>query len=379
MVNRLSDIRLVLFFTGSVSVKTWDKIGMLEREVAIYRRLQEHGLHVSFVTYGNTEDLRYADRIPGIRILCNRWRLPPSLYARLLHLLHVPHLWGADIFKTNQTNGAEVALRAARLFRRPLVARCGYMWSRNAAEEQGADSEASQHARTQEAQIFSASARVVVTAEHMKHYVAEQYGLAGNKVAVIPNYVLTDFFRPDLDIICKPGRICFVGRLEAEKNLFALLEAFRGLDVELEVIGDGSQRESLEVAARDEGVNAYFLGNRPHMALPQHLNAAEIFVLPSLYEGHPKTLLEAMACGRPVVGADVSGIRELISHRETGYLCGTSPPEIRAAIKDVLADKGLQKKMGKNARRFVVEHFSLEKVLKMELTMLHDVASMRWE
>ena len=376
-MSALGRIRLILFFTRGISLSTWDKIGMLEREVALYRRMHDYGIGVSFVTYGGAEDLRYAERIPGIPVLCNRWGLSQRFYARLLPLLYIPHLWRADIYKTNQTRGAETALRAAQFFRRPLVARCGYMWSQFIDKGKGAGSKMAQQVRTQEAQVFTSSARVVVTAEHMKHYVAEQYGIANNKVTVIPNYVLTDIFRPDLDIICKPGRICFIGRLDAQKNLFALLGAISGLDVELEVIGDGPQRESLEVTAREEGVNACFLGNRPHMALPRHLNDAEIFVLPSLYEGHPKTLLEAMACGRPVIGADVPGIRELIHHRETGYLCGTSPAEIRVAIQDVRADKALQKKMGKNARQFVVEHFSLEKVLKMELSLLKDVAGIR--
>ncbi len=372
-MSDLGRIKLILFFTRGISLKTWDEVGMFERELAIYRCLQEHGVQVAFLTYGDARDLRYAERIHGIRILCNRWRLPLWCYERLLLVLHGWQLGRANIYKTNQANGADVALRVARRFGKPLIARCGYMWSRFAALEQGADSKAAWRARTQEAQIFTAADRVVVTAEHMKQYIAEQYGLMNSRVAVIPNYVLTDLFRPDSKGNHKPGRICFVGRLEAQKNLFALLEAIRGLDVELEIIGDGSQREALKAAAREKGVNAFFLGNRPHAALPQHFNFAEIFILPSLYEGHPKTLLEAMACGLPVIGTDVPGIRELIRHRETGYLCTTSPDEIRAAIRNVVADADLRARMGRNAREFVVEHFALERVVEMEAALLKEL------
>jgi glycosyltransferase involved in cell wall biosynthesis len=77
-----------------------------------------------------------------------------------------------------------------------------------------------------------------------------------------------------------------------------------------------------------------------------------------------------MACGLPAIGTDVPGIRELIYHRETGYLCGTSSQEIREAIQEVLADKALQVKMGQSARQFVVENFSLERILEMELALL---------
>jgi glycosyltransferase involved in cell wall biosynthesis len=81
-----------------------------------------------------------------------------------------------------------------------------------------------------------------------------------------------------------------------------------------------------------------------------------------------------MACGLPVIGTDVPGIRELIRHRETGYLCGTSPQEIRAAIQDVLDDMDLRTRMGCNAREFVVENFALEQVVEMELALLEEVS-----
>ena len=76
-----------------------------------------------------------------------------------------------------------------------------------------------------------------------------------------------------------------------------------------------------------------------------------------------------MACGLPVIGTDVPGIRELIRHGETGYLCGTSPQELREAIKTVLGDRKLQERLGRSARAFVVEHFALEKIVPLELAL----------
>jgi len=375
MTARPRNLQLVLFFTRGVSLRTWDQVGMFEREVAIYRQLQEHGVQVTFVTYGNAEDLRYTDLIPGIRILCNRWGLPTRFYERWMPILHGKTLFRADVYKTNQTMGADVALRAARLFRKPLIARCGYMWSYFASREHGDDSERARYARKHENQVFTAADRVVVTTGQMKQYVAEQYGLANSKVNVIPNYVLTDLFRPKQEGIFKTGRICFVGRLDAQKNINALLEAIRGLDVELQIIGDGSRRKDLEKSARENNLNVRFWGNQPHTELPQYFNEAEIFVLPSLYEDHPKTLLESMSCGLPVIGTDVPGIRELIRHRETGYLCNTSPAEIRKAILNLLGNKALRTKMGENARKFVVDNFSIEHILKLELALLQELTT----
>jgi glycosyltransferase involved in cell wall biosynthesis len=373
-MSDLGQINLVLFFTRGVSLKTWDTVGMFEREVAIYRRLQEHGVQVSFVTYGDASDLAYADRLPGIRILCNRWGLPARRYTRLAPLLHWRQMWRGDIFKTHQTEGAEVAFLAKRLFGKKMIARAGFMWSvflKNA----GTFSYDAESLIRREREAFTRADWVVVTTALMKEYAVENYGLPSAKVQVIPNYVLTDLFAPSRESRQSRRRIIYVGRFSQEKNLLGLLEAIGGLDVELIMIGDGLQRQQLEERATSYGINVRFLGNRPHYELPKFLNQADLFVLLTSCEGHPKTLLEAMACGLPVIGADSPGIREMIEHRQTGFLCGPSPYEIRAAILEVLGDDRLKTKMGRLAREFVVENFSIDEILKLELNLLYSLAT----
>ncbi len=139
------------------------------------------------------------------------------------------------------------------------------------------------------------------------------------------------------------------------------------------MIGSGPLGERLQEEVSINKLPVNFLGNVPHRQLPEILNNVSLFILPSYYEGHPKALLEAMACGLPVIGTDVTGIRELIHHRETGYLCGTSAGEIRVAIKEVLSDIDLCNYMGRNARNYVVEHFKLERVVEMELALLEEL------
>jgi glycosyltransferase involved in cell wall biosynthesis len=365
-------MHLVLFFTRGISLRAWDKMGMFEREVVFYRRLQEHGAQVSFVTYGDGRDLDYAERIPGIRILCNRWGLPNRYYERWLPWLHAPWLRAADIIKTNQMKGAEVALRAARRWGKPLIARCGYMWSDLAAHSGTERIGEAEQARQIEDLVLKAADRVVVTTPAMANYAVRQYGLPESKVKVIPNYVLTDLFSPG-GVNSIPNRLCFIGRLEAQKNPLTLIEACTGLDVELVMVGDGPLREAIEQKANRIGAKVQLLGNQPHARLPDILRQSSLFLLVSPHEGHPKALLEAMACGLPVIGADTPGIREVIKHRETGYLCGTTPVEIRQAIVEVMGDQELRAKMGRQARQFVVEHLSLHRILNIELDLLESL------
>ena len=80
MVGR-GDVHTVLFFTRGVSLGLWDRLGMLEREVALYRGLRRHVGNVTFVSYGDGGDRLYSGRLEGISLVCNRGGLPQRLYV----------------------------------------------------------------------------------------------------------------------------------------------------------------------------------------------------------------------------------------------------------------------------------------------------------
>ena len=80
-----------------------------------------------------------------------------------------------------------------------------------------------------------------------------------------------------------------------------------------------------------------------------------------------------MACGLPVIGTDVTGTREVIQHKGNGYLCPTSPEGLLHAITEVLSDESLRKRIGKNARDYVVENFSLAKIVEREIALIEEL------
>jgi glycosyltransferase involved in cell wall biosynthesis len=364
---------LVLFFTRGVSLRTWGMMGMLQREIAIYRRLMEHDFQVSFLTYGDASDLQFAAELGGIRILCNETGLPWEQYESELLSIHGKALADCDVIKTNQTNGAQFALQAAQTFGKPLVARCGYMWSFNWQREFGYDSPEATHARDIEETVFRAAEKVVVTTEAMAADIARRIPEASPKTYVIPNYVDTDVFRPQ-----ESGRIenslVFVGRIAPEKNLEALLEAVSDLPVALTLIGEGRLRPGLQKRFSHLDGRVSWEGNIPNMQLPDFFNRSQIFILPSLYEGHPKTLIEAMSCGLPVIGGDSPGIKEIISHGFNGYLSSTDSTSLHAAIRDLVEDADLRFNLGRNARTTVMERFSLDGIVNLELAVLREAA-----
>jgi glycosyltransferase involved in cell wall biosynthesis len=362
------NVHLVLFFTKGVSLKTWADNGSLNREIAVYLRLQEKGVKVSFVTYGNGLDLQFAHALRGINILCNNWNLSAHLYEKWMPWLHAITFRRAGVIKTNQMHGSEIAFRVARIWRKPLIARCGFIMS-EWAEFSGKFTEAEQ-ARRVERVVFPGAQRVVVSAPRMKEYIIQQYAVPSDKIQVIPNYVLTDVFAPRLQVPPNNNQICFIGRLSEEKNLPALIQACEGLDVKLTLIGGGHLHAPLQELAAQLGVQVSIPGNLPHHQLPDIIHQSSLFALVSPHEGHPKSLLEAMSCGIAVLGADSPGIREQIIHDETGWLCGTDAQSIRAGIRHLLANPILRERLGRNARRFIEKNYSLERIVEMEFELL---------
>ena len=369
----LEKYNLILFFTRGVSLQTWGRSGILDREVALYQRLSPHLSKISFVTYGGRSEAEHASHLDGIEVVSNYWGLPKWWYIQYISRIR-PITWnGPTIVKSNQIKGADIAAVTAKRFSKKFVARCGYLYSEFMEYRHGTDSTQVNIARTLEERVFTEADKVVVTTSSMRDQVLKRYRIPGEKIMVIPNYVLTNFFSPTSTKRRLKRRICFIGRLDTQKNPIALLDAIRDLDVELLVIGRGPLEEQLHDKAKSENLPVHFLGNVPHLQLPEILNSTDIFIQPSFYEGHPKTLLEAMACGLPVIGTDVPGIREIITHRENGYLCGTSTEEIRFAINEVMRDSKLCSHIGENARRLVVDNCSLERIASMELGMLGEL------
>jgi glycosyltransferase involved in cell wall biosynthesis len=364
-------MHIVLFFTRGVSLGTWEQNGSLSRETALYKAIRSRSHEVTFVTYGDAGDLRHGGLLSGITVLCNRWGLPRRTYEHAIPFLHASKLRKGDVYKTNQTYGSEIALRAARFWRKPLVARCGYMWSEFEARRAGPESSETREALGLEARVFGRARRILVTTPAMAKDISMRVPQAAGTVVVIPNYVDTDRFAPRSDRRLE-WDVVFVGRLSPQKNVATLLEAVRPLDVRISLIGDGELREALERQATGMNGRVVWRGNLPNTELPGELCGAKVFVLPSLYEGHPKALIEAMSCGLPVIGTDVPGIREVIRHGETGWLCRPDVASLREAIRTLMLDGELRARLGRCARDYATENFSLDKIVGMELAVLEE-------
>lgn len=358
---------LGLLFTYGVSLATWKHAGYLEREIKYYRALAEALGGVTFVTYGGPGESGWIGD-SGIRTISNTSRLPAPIYA-----LGIPfRLRGGQsdiaIVKSNQISGAWVGPWCRRVLGCAFVARAGFVPS-EPWRTKGRHPLRRGWIRLQDWLACREADVVIVTSERARSFLTEVYGLPVEKVAVVPNFVDLDLFRPMTERRLGSHKIGTVARFTDEKNLGDLIRAAALLDhVELVLVGDGAKRAELEILAERLGVRASFLGTVAYDRLPALLNSFGAFVIPSRFEGQPKALLEAMACGLPCVGTPVPGIQELIVDGKTGFLAPSVTPEgIAAAIERLFQDADRAVEVGRRASEFVAESFSLEEVVAREL------------
>lgn len=363
----LRDKTLALFFTCGVSLRTWREVGMIDREVAIYNELSKYFKRIYFFTYGGKEDLKFKNYLDdSIKIIPKKYISNDLLYSLMIPFIHRRTLKDIDIIKANQMWGSWSAVLTKLIYRKKLLVRTGYMLSIHFMKE-NPKSQKKWLIKSIERIAYKLANGIITTSQANFEYVGRNYHPHSAHI-LIPNYVETDVFKP-MNIERGKGSICFIGRLTRQKNLFALLEALKGLSYHLTIIGSGEQREQLIESAKTKNINANFLDNIPNHELPKILNEHELFVLPSLWEGMPKTLLEAMACGLPVIGTNIDGIKEVIKDGKNGILCETDPQSIREAIINVMEDEKLRAQLGKNARRTIEQEFSLERLIDKELEL----------
>ncbi len=198
-------------------------------------------------------------------------------------------------------------------------------------------------------------------------------GVAASRLHFLPNVVDTGRFRPTRAQARRPVTLLTVGRIVEEKRFDLFISALARLRSELKlrvegwIVGppqDARLAQELEAQGARLGLvqgALRFLGGVSDMAPLYPL--ADICVLASDFEGTPNVLLEAMACGLPVVATKVGGVPQIVQHGETGFLCGRNDLDgLVAALARLGSDEALRTELGNHAREYVVQNHSLERL-----------------
>ena len=193
-----------------------------------------------------------------------------------------------------------------------------------------------------------------------------QGGLPASIIHVKPNFMETDPHERS----SAGGPMLFIGRLSAEKGVEVLLEAWQqlSLSIPLVIVGDGPLRQTLEAQTTATGLsNITFAGWRRRSEVFAAIKTASAVIVPSVcYEGFPMTLVEAFACGTPVIGSNLGGVREIIKDGLNGlhFLAGDAT-DLACKVEWAWRHPAALAAMGHSGRHDFEEHYTAETNYKL--------------
>ena len=236
----------------------------------------------------------------------------------------------------------------------------------------------------------SATDRIVTTGQRLRAQVIDETGVAGSRVVSIPTGIDLARFHPadraasrrTLGLPPDAAIVGIVATLRSWKGHRYLLEAATRLrrgDVHVVIVGDGPQREALgaQVDALGIGERVLFAGNRDDVA--PWMQAFDIFCLPSYAnEGVPQSLMQAMACGLPVVTTAVGSIAEIVTDRVNGLIVPAEDAVALAQALDALIDDPKRRvELGSRAAADARERFGAERMVERMIDVFREAAAAR--
>jgi len=369
-------MNLGLFFSLNVSLDIWVSSGFFDREKQIYEQYLNQGIikKAYWFTYGKgdhkiAEGLKREGKLHKdiivLPALVSGNKLVALLNAFLIPFVYRRQIRDIDLIKTNQTSASFSAFMASFLYRKPIIVRSGYLVSNSKAFGQKSNFKQKAYGIIEKL-AYTNCDKGVITSLHNKEYLCGKYKIDSEKIEVIGNYIDVNLFKP-IEASHKDKHLVFVGRLSQEKNLFNLIEAVHLSGFNLDIYGKGPLLSELKGFARKLSASVNFLGVVDNSTLPQILSNYKYFILPSIFEGMPKAILEAMSCGLVVLGTNIGAFSGIIRDGETGFLIeGTDTSAIAKALGCLGKNAVLEDKVAKQAREYIVDNFSLESIVAKE-------------
>ncbi len=351
--------------------RTGQQTRLIDGYLVPYARAFDEVRYFSYLDESLASFTGDAELLARVRVLPGR-RLHPWAYAFLMAQRHRRAMRDCSVFRVFQATGVIPALLARRRWGIPFVTTYGFSYERLAR------SRTRGHLRGIVTRLgLSAASAVIVPTDELRDLIASRVGAA--KVHLVPNGVDTLRFRPGAGPTDTRPALLYVGRLSAEKSLGTLLDAAAKLrarfDLGVVMVGEGPEQLALEAQGRALGVPLEFVRFMDHRELPRLYARARAFVLPSLTEGHPKVLLEAMACGVPCLASNVGGSRAILAGGDAGLLFEAGDVGgLAGRLEHVLTQPEVAQRLAERARALVVERYDLARLVASEIVLLRHVA-----
>lgn len=353
-------MKVAVFLTFNYSISTWYKTGTIEKELKVFKELTEkYGTNFTFFSYGELEDKNILKAYSNfdIELIFKNFHFK-NKYLKLIYSFIYPltlkkKIKKFDILHQHQLLGSWIGIISKILYKKPLLVRTGYdMYEFSTYENK----------KYSLYRIFlyyltkfslKYSDIYTVTSLSDLNFLKKTFKFENQKVKVRPNWVINNNFK-SLSERKKFG-VLSAGRLEDQKNYFNLINCFPSdSKFELVIYGDGSQYNYLKNEIYKKNLNVNLKLPITNSELLLEMNSFKYYITSSLYEGNPKTLLEAMSCGCIVLASNIKNHMEIINSKN-GILFNLNNMNILEILTKLDNNLSQQKAYSKNAAKSVLE------------------------
>ena len=362
----MKNMTVLYIFTFGYSLKTWQLSGTLDKELEVFKKIiKKFNTNFVLLTYGNNDDLTLNVASKNLKIIpiFKNKSIPKNKFVLLiLSIIYVVKnrklFKNVEIIQQNQLNGSWLALITKIFYKKPYILRTGYDTYRFSIYEK--KSILKRLGFLFLTNLNFAFSDLITVTSNSDYIFSKNYFIKPKKIEVRPNWIIKR------DIATQSERsfhkILSVGRLEDQKNYSKIINEFSNTEFEIDIVGTGNNLNSLRKLAKEKGAKVNFLGNRKNNDLNYLYPKYTFYISTSLFEGNPKTVLEAMSHGCVVLISNIDNHKELVLNSENGFLIDLSE-NFYKKLKKIIESKIDFNKVSLNASEFVFQNNNIEKLI----------------
>lgn len=359
-------MKVAVFFTWNYALTTWSESGTLSRELKFFQKIEnENDVSFSFFTYGNTQDSKLAVeyKLQEVHPIYSFAKYYKSKILRILSSIYLPiiikeKIENVDLLFQNQLLGCWIPILIKKIYKKPLIIRTGYDMLDFAKQDKKSYFVIFLYKILTNFAVKNCNYFTVTSKNDFNRFVST-YPKYKEKFLLRPNWVevneLTEFTERH------SNRVLAVGRLVSQKNFSYLISEFENVkkDWVLDIVGTGPEVEKLSGQAKKQNVTVNLIGSLNNEELLKLYQKYKYFISTSLFEGNPKSLLEAMGSGCIVIGSNINNHSEIISDNTNGYLFEIKKSYLQSKFELVLENYSNLQLISKNAHMFIKNEHSL--------------------
>lgn len=352
-------MNLGIFLSSGDSFKNMAKVGQEIKFLDVYIDKYSKNFDQVFIFSYAKETVLNLPK--NVHLISNKYGLHRYIYGFLLPLINRNVLLKCDVIRTYHLLGALPAIISRVVFNKPFVFNYAYDYTKFARIEGKVFPYLL--IRLLNPIALHLATKIIAANKHIYNRIS--------KSIYIPNGVDITMFKPRKKIVKKRRlQVLSIGRLEKQKNFENVIKALVDLNSDYTIIGRGSLKEKLIFLGKKYKVNLKTIDVVKNNELPKYYRKTDIFLLPSVIEGSPKVLLEAMSSGVAVIGSDIEGVDDIIVNEFNGLICKTDRDSIRSVFLKLSKDRELRRAIGKNARKYIERNHEINSLLSNEINIL---------